>query len=81
MGELPVSRKGLAEQIRSGREYDGATGIYTIDSNGRVERNYFILRLAAGQIVPAEPAPVPADSLEPATDSTVEQQPPAESQN
>ncbi|MFC1544972.1 ABC transporter substrate-binding protein [Gemmatimonadota bacterium] len=67
---LPVSRGSLAVRMRSGREFDGATGIYTIDGEGRVERHYFVLRIVSGDIVPArmeaslegagEPLPEPA---------------------
>ncbi len=51
---LPASRRKLADTMRSGKSYSGATGVYSVDNDGRVDRDYFVLRLAAGNILPAE---------------------------
>jgi branched-chain amino acid transport system substrate-binding protein len=50
---LPVNRGKLAETMRSGKSYSGATGVYSVDGDGRVDREYFVLRLASGNILPA----------------------------
>lgn len=50
---VPASRMGLARNIRSGAKYHGATGVYSVGEDGRVQRDYFVLRLASGNIVPA----------------------------
>jgi branched-chain amino acid transport system substrate-binding protein len=50
---LPVNRGKLAETMRSGKLYSGATGVYSVNSEGRVDREYFVLRLASGNILPA----------------------------
>ncbi|MBW7996230.1 MAG: amino acid ABC transporter substrate-binding protein [Candidatus Glassbacteria bacterium] len=62
---VPASREALAIRLRSGLEYSGATGIYTVGADGRVNRNYFVLRLVSGSIVPAQAQP--EDSEPPVT--------------
>jgi ABC-type branched-subunit amino acid transport system substrate-binding protein len=81
MDRVPISRAELVDKLRSGREYDGATGIYTVDSNGRVARKYFVLRLASGNILPAEMALSPHEAGQDQPDSTAVQAPPVNSPN
>ncbi len=59
---LPTSRAALEKTLRSGSEYKGATGIYSLGDDGKVERHYFVLQLASGNIVPARQVQTAVDS-------------------
>ncbi len=74
---LPTSRAALEQTLRSGGKYKGATGIYSmVGDDGKVERHYFVLQLASGNIVPARQVQAAVDS---ADARNVEPVPPAAS--
>ncbi len=78
---LPASRAALAETLRLGNEYKGATGIYSVGDDGKVDRHYFMLQLDSGNIVPARQAPAAADSLGARSVEPVQPEPSAISPN
>ncbi|MBN2288538.1 MAG: ABC transporter substrate-binding protein [Candidatus Glassbacteria bacterium] len=62
--ELPAGRRLLAEKLNSTERHQGAMGVYTVEPNGLIKRDAFMLQISGGTIVPAQIPEVPQDSLE-----------------